>query len=45
MNKNSKTREQLLLEIEDLRRGLDAARQGLQAADAQRVDAEERLIS
>ena len=43
MNKNSKTREQLLLEIEDLRRGLDAARQRLQAADAQRADAEENL--
>ncbi|HSO73173.1 MAG TPA: GAF domain-containing protein, partial [Thermodesulfobacteriota bacterium] len=43
MNKKSKTRKQLLLEIEDLRRGLEAARQRLQAADAQRVDAEERL--
>ena len=43
MNKNSKTREQLLLEIEDLRRGLDVARQRLQAADAQRADAEENL--
>ena len=39
MNRNSKTKHQLLLEIEELRRSLDAAQQRLQEAD-ERIQAE-----
>jgi hypothetical protein len=43
MNRSSKTRPQLLFEIEGLRTGLDVARQRLQEANDRLVASEESL--